>query len=231
MDVHPPFTGFPPETLPFLRDLAANNARDWFTPRKALYQEAVLDPLTSLVADLSERLVAKGLPLGRDTKRAIFRVNRDVRFSNDKRPYKTNASASLTRSGEKMAPGMLYLHIEPAGAFVAAGFYHPEPADIQRIRERIVAKPALWTKAAADLARAGLALSRDDTLVRIPKGFEAAAPDLLPDLKLKSWITSRPIGTAELGDARLIDRCLTFALEAHPLLAFGWAALDIAPVG
>jgi len=228
---HPPFDGFPPQTLPFLRDLAANNDRTFFTARKATYQEAVLDPLTSLVADLAERLAEEGLPLGRDPKRAIFRVNRDVRFSNDKRPYKTNASAALTRSGAKLAPGVLYLHVEPTGSFVAAGFYHPEPADLQFMRERIVAKPAQWQKTTAALARADLSLSREDTLVRTPKGFENAAPDLTADLKLKSWVTSRPIAEADLADAALTDRILAFALEARPLLAFGWAALDIAPVG
>lgn len=227
----PPFEGFPLQTLSFLRDLAANNDRTWFTARKATYQAAVLDPLTSLVADLAERLAEEGLPLGRDPKRAIFRVNRDVRFSNDKRPYKTNASAALTRSGAKLAPGVLYIHIEPAGSFVAAGFYHPEPADLQFMRERIVTKPAQWGKTIAALAKAGLSLSREDTLVRTPKGFEDAAPDLAVDLKLKSWVTSRPLAEADLADAGLIDRILAFALEARPLLAFGWAALDLPPVG
>lgn len=228
---HPPFEGFPPQTLPFLRDLAANNDRAWFTPRKATYQEAVLDPLTSLVAALAERLAEEGLPLGRDTKRAIFRVNRDVRFGNDKRPYKTNASAALTRSGAKSAPGVLYIHVEPSGSFVAAGFYHPEPADLQFMRERIVAKRAQWAKTIVALAKADLQLSREDTLVRTPKGFEEAAPDLATDLKLKSWVTSRPLAEAELADAALADRIVAFALDARPLLAFGWAALDIAPMG
>lgn len=90
----PPFTGFRPEAIQFLADLAVNNNRDWFQPRKAEFERLLKVPLESLVEALGERFSARGLPLVADPKRSIFRIYRDTRFSKDKAPYKTNVSAS-----------------------------------------------------------------------------------------------------------------------------------------
>ena len=91
----PPFSGFSPEAIQFLADLAANNDRAWFQPRKADYERLLKEPLEALVAALAERFEARGIPLQADPKRSIFRIYRDTRFSKDKSPYKTNVGASF----------------------------------------------------------------------------------------------------------------------------------------
>ena len=80
------FTGFKPEAIQFLVDLAAHNERDWFQPRKADYERLLKEPMELLVADLGERFRAEGIPLEPDPRRSVFRIYRDTRFSKDKSP-------------------------------------------------------------------------------------------------------------------------------------------------
>jgi uncharacterized protein (TIGR02453 family) len=85
--VAPQFTGFRPEAVQFLADLAENNDRAWFQPRKAEFERLLKEPLEAFVGDLGERLAARKVPLRADPARAPFRIYRDVRFSKDKSPH------------------------------------------------------------------------------------------------------------------------------------------------
>ena len=222
----PAFAGFAPAALQFFRDLAENQDKAWMAENKGVYEREVKAPLASLIATLSDRFVEEGLPLRGDPARSIFRLNRDVRFSKNKAPYKTNASFAMTRDGDKHAPGVLYFHMDPAGSFVAAGFYTPEPAVLQRLRQRLVDKPAAWDATCEALGEADLAMDRSDTLVRFPKGFEAPPEPVAEAVKLKSWVVRRDIEAKDVQRADLADRLVAFALSATPLLDLGWSALD-----
>lgn len=112
---HAPFTGFAAADLAFLAGLAAHNDRDWFTANRAVYDERLKPTLAALIEALNEAFAARDLPLAGDPKKSVFRIHRDVRFSKDKRPYKTHVSATLTRDGAKLSPGLAYVHIEPEG--------------------------------------------------------------------------------------------------------------------
>ncbi len=112
---HAPFPGFAAADLAFLTGLAAHNDRAWFTANRAPFDEGLKPTLAALILALNDTLAAKGLPLAGHPKNTVFRIHRDVRFSKDKKPYKTHVSATLTRDGQKMSPGMLYVHIEPEG--------------------------------------------------------------------------------------------------------------------
>jgi uncharacterized protein (DUF2461 family) len=109
------FAGFSAEDLGFLTGLAANNDKAWFTAHRAVYDERLKPGMGRLIAALNTEFAARDLPFVGDAKKSIFRIHRDVRFAKDKRPYKTHVSASLTREGDKMAPGAVYVHIEPEG--------------------------------------------------------------------------------------------------------------------
>ena len=133
--------------------------------------------MVSLVAAVSDALAARRIPLRGDPQRAMFRIQRDVHFSRDKRPYKTHAGATLTRDGGRLSPGLLYIHIDPEGCFTAAGFWQPEPAALDAIRRAIAGKPAQFKRA---LSAQGLALSPDeDALKRPPRGHEAVEDPVL----------------------------------------------------
>jgi uncharacterized protein (TIGR02453 family) len=222
----PAFEGFPDDAFAFFEELSANQDKEWFAGNKPRYQRAVLAPLAALVAGVSNRLAEEGLPLRGDPKRAVFRINRDVRFSANKAPYKTHAGAVLTRDGVKQAMGVLYLHLDPAGSFCAAGFYHPEPPMLQAMRTRLVENPSGWAAVEEKLADHALTMSREDALVRAPKGFEAAPEEVEAALKLKSWIVSRDLSRAAMGKPELVEALVGMARDAEPLLRFGWSALD-----
>lgn len=109
------FPGFASADLAFLTGLALNNDRDWFAANRAVYDDRLKPALAALIVAASAACAARGLPLSGDPRRSVFRIHRDTRFSKDKRPYKTHVSATLTRDGARMSPGMIYIHIEPEG--------------------------------------------------------------------------------------------------------------------
>ena len=158
-DPAPVFPGFVPETLKFLKALGFHQNKQWFDENRDLYVSALKEPMAIYVEALSAACAARKLPLWGDPARAMFRLNRDVRFSKDKKPYKTNSGCVLSRTGLKGSPGILYTHVSPDGCFLAAGFYHPEPEQLLAMRRKIAARPAAFVAVRKKLAAAGLDLS------------------------------------------------------------------------
>jgi uncharacterized protein (TIGR02453 family) len=111
------FTGFRPEAIQFLADLAENNDRAWFQPRKAEYERLLKEPLEALCVALGERFEARGLPLSADPARSPFRIYRDVRFSKDKSPYKTHVAAAFRWIGDERTAERSHEEGGPAGYF------------------------------------------------------------------------------------------------------------------
>lgn len=219
------FDGFGADALPFLKALAFHQSREWFEANRETYERHVKTPLGELVGGLSAAMERRGLPLRGDAKASVFRINRDIRFSKDKSPYKTATSCLLTRSGTKNDPGVLYVHIDPMGCFVAAGFHHPEPAALGRLRRAVARTPAAFLAMTKALATAGLTLSQTDRLTRLPRGFEDVDdPTIVEALKHKSYICSRPVEDASIGRAAFVDEIVAFTGDALHLLEWGWRA-------
>jgi uncharacterized protein (TIGR02453 family) len=221
------FAGFRPAAFQFLDGLRENNDPVWFKPRKGLYESEILAPFGALIAAVSEALSEAEIPLVGDPRRAIFRIYRDVRFSADKRLYKTHAGAVLTRSGTKRDPGLLYLHVEPRESMVAAGFWHPEPPMLLRLRRAIAAEPEEFLSIADELAGAGCPIGSDQQLSRLPRGFDAITGTRAADyICWKSFTTRAKLNNAEMQSPDLVDRVVAFAKLVQPLLEWGWAAMD-----
>jgi uncharacterized protein (TIGR02453 family) len=220
------FQGFPASAFDFLRDLAVEQNKAWFEDNKRLYEDTVRWPLTALIADLTSAFTRLGVPLQGDPKRSIFRIHRDVRFARDKAPYKTNAGAVLTRAGGKNSPGLLYIHIQPDRCFTACGFYRPDPAPLQMIRDAVMATPRNYQTLLRRLADRELHLALDeDALKRTPRGYEGVTdPVLLDALRRRSFIVREPLTQEVVASPALIDRVVGFTQKARPLLDFGWKA-------
>jgi uncharacterized protein (TIGR02453 family) len=209
----------------FFRGLARHNDPLWFKPRKAIYDTEVLAPFRALITALGARLEAVGIPLVGDPARGIFRIYRDVRFSADKRLYKTHAGAVLTRSGGKGDPGLLYVHVEPGESMAGVGFWHPEPELLTKLRRSILDDPDGFLEMTDRLDRLGYKVMTDAQLVRLPRGFEGAKGAAVADyLCWKTFIVDVPLSDAEMQSPDLIDRIVGIALAARPLLDWGWAA-------
>jgi uncharacterized protein (TIGR02453 family) len=220
------FEGFPAGALSFFRALTLHQSRDWFLSNKAKFEETLRRPMGELVDAVSAELARRKVPLRGEGTSAIFRQNRDVRFSKDKAPYKTNLGAVLSRDGSKRSLGLLYLHLAPERCFVAAGVHSPEPDDLQRIRKRIVAEPRAFRAALARLAKDGLELDGEAAMKRLPRGFEAVeAPDLQAAVKQRHLIVLKALPESALGKpAVLVKTAAEVAEAALPLLRFCWAA-------
>ena len=108
--MNPGFAGFPPEGITFLRSLKRHNTREWFQPRKEIYEEKVKGPMLELVTALMQRLADFAPDYLADPNKAIYRIYRDTRFSKDKTPYKTHIAAifQTSRSGETFRRGILF---------------------------------------------------------------------------------------------------------------------------
>jgi uncharacterized protein (TIGR02453 family) len=221
------FKGFGPSALPFFKALKFHQSKEWFEENRSLYETDVLQPMVALLDDLTAAFAKKRVPLKADGKRSIFRLNRDVRFSKDKSPYKTHAGALMTRSGGKNDPGVLYLHISPEGCFAAAGFHMPEPEALRKMREAIKAKPARFKAVLTALDKSGLKLGGYDQLTRVPRGFEEFKDHPLAEaFRMKSFIVEEQIADGMVGSAKLAGTLIGFTDRALPLLKFGWAALE-----
>lgn len=223
------FAGFRPAAFDFLRELADNNDPAWFKPRKGVYEAEVLAPFRELILAVGAALEQTGIPLVGD-HRSIFRIYRDVRFSPDKRLYKTHAGAVLTRSGGKRDPGLLYLHVAPGESMVAAGFWHPEPGLLARLRRAILADPEEFLAIAGSLERAGSPIASDRRLSRPPRGFEAARGTAIADYVCWTSFTAHAVlSDGDMQSPALVDRIIDFAQTALPLLEWGWAAAEDQP--
>jgi uncharacterized protein (TIGR02453 family) len=220
------FTGFSPEAFKFFRGLARRNDPAWFKPRKAVYDAEVLKPFRALVSTLGKALEMAGVPLKGDPDRGIFRIYRDVRFSANKQLYKTHQGGVLTRSGGKGDPGLLYIHLEPGASMIGAGFWHPEPALLNRLRGAVVAEPDEFMAIIERLKGLGYSVTcENERLTRLPRGFDAAKGTAVADYVCwKNFLTDRTINDDEMGSSDLIGRIVDFAVSALPLLEWGWAA-------
>jgi uncharacterized protein (TIGR02453 family) len=182
------FTGFRHEALQFLVDLADNNSREWFQPRKADYERLLKEPMEQLCVALDEQFRTRGIPLHADPAKSPFRIYRDVRFSKDKRPYKTAVAASFAWAGDgtDSAGGRShtdvhasggYFHLQPGEIYVGGGVWHPEPSWLAAFRQR-VATQADEFRAIVDepaFVKTFGAISDDgESLKRVPAGY---APD------------------------------------------------------
>lgn len=214
----------------FLEELEQNNRREWFEENRARYEREVREPMLSFIADFAPRLkkisskfVADPRPQGG----SMFRIYRDVRFSPDKRPYKTHASARFSHvlARDVHAPGY-YVHLEPGNVFFGAGIWHPEPSTLGKIRDFMVQNPRQWKKSVDDPGLRKKWELRGDALSRPPKGYDPTHP-LIDDLKRKDFIAIAGVSEADVLAPAFIDRFAEVCGAASPLMKFLTKALEI----
>lgn len=221
---------FRPSLFAFLRDLRANNNRQWFLANRTRYESAVRDPLLEFIADfgprlrgISRRYAADPRPLGG----SMFRIYRDVRFSSDKSPYKTNAGAQFRHVAAKdvHAPGF-YLHLSPEEVFIASGVWKPDDKARTMIREAIIARPGAWRRAKSSPAFKATCVVEGDRFRRPPRGCDPNHP-LIEDLKLKDFLAWTTLSEEVACSSDFIDRFQTSCEAAAPFVRFLTTALEL----
>ncbi len=180
-------------TLQFMRELKDNNSRDWFDANRKRYQTAKED-IEQFVTDVVNQLSHYDASIALQTpKDCMFRINRDIRFSKDKSPYKTNFGFSINKGGKKdQGPGY-YVHIEPDGkSFLAGGVYMPMPPELKKIRTEIAygADEFLEIIENQDFKTYFKTIEIEGhKVVRVPNGFDANNK-AAEYLKLKGYVAT-----------------------------------------
>lgn len=207
----------------FLADLARHNDRVWFQPRKDIYETELLEPLQSLVADTSEALRRAKIPIGAIPTGSIFRIYRDIRFSRDKRPYKTNLGAYLSPvKGSHADAGGIYIHIQPKQSFIAVAFYELDKEILHRWRSKMANDPKGFEAMVRALKRNRLTIDSREALKRMPRGFEALADSPIERyFRVVSFTVSERLTDADVASKRIVSRVVALARKAKPLLAYG----------
>lgn len=203
---------FTAASLRFLRGLARNNRKDWFEAHRAEYEEHVKEPMAEFVREMDLRMSAFAPEMVGDPKRSMFRLNRDVRFSSDKSPYKTHAacwffhgegSSKVGREAHGGGAGF-YFHLQPGACFVGGGLWMPPRPALQRLRAAIAADPRGFEKLvlAPRLRRRLRGLGEEAMLKRVPRGYAQDHP-AARWLRHQSFTVGRPLTDAEATSGRL----------------------------
>ena len=217
-------------TLEFLTDLKANNIKAWFDEHKKEYQKAqgdVLDTVVKLLVEIAGfdvDIATSHL----DPKACIMRINRDIRFSKDKSPYKTNFFAFISKGGRKGPFGGYYVHIEPGATFAGGGIYMPEPAVLELTRQEIDAHFAEWQSIISQkefCSQFPEGVLPSGKLVRPPKGYDATNP-AVEYLKFKGYYTQRFFSDHEVTDSGFVEELANTFRAVHPLVEFLNGALS-----
>jgi uncharacterized protein (TIGR02453 family) len=190
---------FRKEALSFLRQLARNNDREWFTPRKAVFEAELKEPMLAVIRKVNEAMESFAPAYVRPAEKCLFRIYRDTRFSADKKPYKTHVAAWWMPEGlEKTSGAGFYFHVDAKEVVVAAGAWMPAKDQLAAIRNWLLenheAFRALLQKPAV---RKAFAEFEGNALTRPPKGFPCGHP-ALDLIRCRQWglSTSLPSATA-----------------------------------
>jgi uncharacterized protein (TIGR02453 family) len=215
---------YTPETLKFYRGLRRNQKKEWFEKNKPLYQKVFVEASRTLIERLAKTPEFRALDL-KGGPRTIFRIYRDVRFSNDKRPYKTHGAFVMTRSGNKNDPGVFYFHVQPDGdCGMYLGYWQLDPKLLVKLRHWIAEHPEKYLENVEKrLASRKLKFSTEDDMKRLPRGFETADERVHHALKRRSFGFWESLTDADVTGPRLEAKIRSFVRRAAPLVLWGEA--------
>ena len=210
-------------TLKFLKDLKKNNNKPWFDTHRKQYETARNDFENFIQSVLDKQ--GKNDPdlKGLAAKKCLFRINRDIRFSKDKSPYKTNFGASMDKGGKKSGFAGYYFHLEPGKSFLGGGLWMPPADTLKKVRQeidycfdefkKIVSSKKFKTIYGELYTGEGVQLSK------VPQGFEKNNP-ATEYLKFKSWLVLTDISDAELTSKNLVAKTVDAFCLMQPLVKF-----------
>lgn len=221
---------FTKQTFTFLSSLADNNTREWFEEHKQDYENFVREPSLNFISDMSDEMPAISrhfLAAPKKVGGSLMRVQRNLRFSRDKTPYKTNIGIQFRHEVGKdvHAPGY-YVHIEPGECFVGVGLWHPEADVLFKVREAIVKNGDNWVAARDDkLFRKHFDIF-GDKLANAPRGFAKDHP-LIDDLKFKDFTALARMSDTEITAKNFRTQVTERFKQAAPYMRFLCGAMEL----
>lgn len=211
--------------IKFLSELEQNNDREWFHAHKKEYQ-ASRERFFTLIEEIIDKIKNRDIRLqDLSAKETVFRINRDVRFSKDKSPYKTHFGAYMAAGGRKSTNAGYYLHIEPNEAFLGAGVYQPAKEELNVIRQEILYQAEKYSSTLKQLEKKGFSMMERDKLKTGPNGFNKDSPHI-ELIKYKHYILSRNITGKELKSSDFADTVSNYFNQLFPYTDFLNTAMD-----
>ena len=216
-------------TVLFLKNLKKNNKKEWFDINRGKYESAKKD-VENLSAEIIKRLSTIDESIAHlQPKDCMFRINRDVRFSKDKSPYKTNMGVYFSKGGKKGNTAGYYFHLEPGNSFIAGGLWMPLPVDLKKVRQEIDYNWDEFNKIINSrkfkTAFGELDGSSEYVLSRPPKGYDENNP-AIGFLKMKSFIASVKITDTDLATKDLVKKIVMQFESLKPLIDFMNRAIE-----
>jgi len=210
---------FSPAALAFLRNLARHNDREWFTPRKAVFETELKEPMLAVVRKITDAMADFAPSHVRPAEKSLFRIYRDTRFSNDKRPYKTHVAAWWSHQGlEKTSGAGYYFHVSAQEVIIAAGAYMPEKDQLAAIRHWLLDHHAEFRKVLQRAAvRKVFTEFEGNSLTRPPKGFPKEHP-ALDLIQCRQWGLSATLPAKVALDAGLAATVIRHFKLAAPVV-------------
>lgn len=215
-------------SISFLKKLKSNNNKDWFDANKDKYLEAKAEFevfIQELIGGLAR--FDKQIDPNLQAKNCVFRIYKDVRFSKDKTPYKTNFGASINPGGKKSMAAGYYFHLEPGNVFIAGGNYMPMPDQLQAIRQEVDYNGDKLQKIIQSKAFKTYfdGLDEEDKLKTVPKGYDKEHQHI-ELLKLKSFIAFHKVNDKQIGTKEFVKQLMGGYKAMLPLNQFLREALD-----
>jgi uncharacterized protein (TIGR02453 family) len=212
-----------PQTLRFLGRLKKNNNKPWFDAHRADYEAARID-FANFIELLIDDLQKKDPSLaGISSRDCVYRINRDIRFSKDKTPYKTYFGAAIQRGTRKSVFAGYYFHCSPGNSFAGGGLWKPEPPALKKVRQEIDYNYEEFSRIVNDKTFkkyfGGLERGGDISLSTVPKGYEKDNP-AIDYLKLKCIIAEAKIPDEELTKGSLHKKIMNLFTALKPMLDF-----------
>ena len=212
------------KTLEFLENLKSNNSKEWLDENRSGYlfaKDDILNMTQNLINSVSEfdLGIAKA---DLDPKKCITRLNRDLRFSKDKTPYKTDYYIVLNKNGKNSPSAFYFVHIESNNCFVGGGVYNPQPAELKKIRSEIDASFTKWNKIIKSKdfqTKFPSGIHNSGTNSRSPKGFEDDNP-AIEFLKMKGFYTQETISDKEIQSNLILEKIADYFKSVQPLVDF-----------
>ncbi len=216
-----PTPRFPPEALTFLRGLKRNNRRDWFNARRDKYEAYVRQPMIAFIERLGEDLREFAPDIVANPKTSMFRIYRDIRFAENKAPYKTHVAASFpTRGLPKHTGAGLYFHVSPDEVWIGGGLHSPGTPQLQAIREHIAANlNRLRTIVDSPGFRRTVGRLEGERLLRVPRGFpkDHKAAEFL---RYRQYLAGCEVPPALATSPKLYPKILNVFKQVAPLVRF-----------
>jgi uncharacterized protein (TIGR02453 family) len=209
-------------TLDFLKNLKNNNNRDWFIINKSVYNEARNNFETFIQIILNEVIEFEPIMKGLEVKSCVYRLNRDIRFSNDKTPYKSYFGAFIVRGGKKNGDKFsgYYIHVEPGNSMIAGGAYMPPAQWLSEIREKISHNGDELIKIINDKEFVRYFKEIEgEKLKTTPKGYPKDHP-FIDLLRFKSFLVMKSISDKEICDTGSIDLIIRASKAMKPFNDF-----------